>query len=367
MHYKKSIILIVDDEEVNRNILYDRIISMGHIPLLAENGKLAISTIEQQKPDLILLDIMMPVMDGYETLNHLKSHETYKNIPIQLLSAKDDQHSIVKGLELGADNYIVKPYNAAILKARISSSLKKKHLQDSENYYMDQVRTMNKKLNKLVYQQMKEIAQGHTETVFALCKLTESRDPETGEHLSRMREYSKALTIQLKKNPKYTDTIDDDFIDILYRSSPLHDIGKVGIPDYILNKPDKLTSDEFEIMKTHTEIGEQSLNELYQEFPSNPILYMGSQIAGKHHEKWDGTGYPSALKGENIPLAARVVALSDMYDALTSHRTYKEAFTYEKSKELILKEDGKRFDPDIIKAFLEIEHTFIHIHKEFST
>lgn len=363
---KQSAVLIVDDEEANRNILHDRIISLGHIPLEADNGKSAISMIKQRQPDLILLDIMMPVMDGYETLSYLKSDKTYKNIPVIIVSAKDDQDSIVKGIELGADDYVSKPYKPAILKARISASLDRKHLHDREKIYVEKIKAMNANLQKYVDKQTKEIIKGHEAMIFAICKMVESRDNETGKHLERICEYSKALALQLQKLPKYMDAANDTFIDILYKASPLHDIGKIGVPDHILKKPDKLTPEEFEIMKTHAKIGEESLYKIYKENPSNPVLYMGSQIAGKHQEKWDGTGYPNALKGESIPLAARIIALADVYDALTTVRPYKEAFTHTRAKEIILEEEGKHFDPDIVKAFLEIENTFISIHEAFS-
>jgi len=361
----QSVVLIVDDEETNRNILHDRMVSLGHIPLEADNGKVAISMIKQQQPDLILLDLMMPVMDGYETLHYLKSNETYKHIPVIIISAKHDQDSIVKGIELGADDYLNKPFKPAILKARISASLEKKYLHDREKMYVEKIKTMNTNLQKYVDKQTEEIVKGQEAMTFAICKMVESRDHETGQHLERMREYAKTLALQLQKLPKYTGTIDDTFIDILYKASPLHDIGKIGVPDYILKKPDKLTPEEFKIMKTHAEIGEESLYKIYKENPSNPVLYMGSQIAGKHQEKWDGTGYPNALKGESIPLAARIIALADVYDALTTIRPYKEAFTHARAKEIILKENRKHFDPDIVQAFLETEETFISIHKTF--
>jgi len=363
---RQSVILIVDDDEINRDILHDRMISMGHIPLLAEDGQSALSMIKQQQPDLILLDLMMPVMDGYETLSHLKTDKTYKHIPIVIVSAKGDQDSIVKGIEHGADDYLTKPYKPAILNARISSSLKKKHLHDRETLHTEKIKTMNINLQKYVDKQTKEITEGHEAVTFAICKMVESCDQETAQHLERIREYSKALALQLQKLPKYMATINDTFIDILYKASPLHDIGKIGVPDHILKKPDKLTPEEFEIMKMHAKMGEESLYQIYKENPSNPILYMGSQIAGKHQEKWDGTGYPNALEGESIPLAARIIALADVYDALTSKHLYGEAFTHARAKEIILEEDGKYFDPDIVKAFLEIENTFVFVHKAFS-
>lgn len=365
MFKKQSLVLIVDDEEINRNILHDKMIAMGHTAIMADNGQSALSMIKQQKPDLILLDLMMPVMDGFETLHHLKSTQAYKNIPVLLISALDDQDSIVKGIEYGADDYVTKPYKPAILKARVTESLKRKHLQDKEALYLEQIKTLNTGLQQRVDAQVEEIIKGHTAMTFAICEMVESRDRETGMHLERIREYSKALALQLQKYPKYNDSINDDYVDILYKASPLHDIGKIGVPDHILKKPAKLTPEEYEIMKTHAKIGEESLYRVYQKCPSNPIIYMGSQIAGKHQEKWDGTGYPYGLRGEEIPLEARILSLADVYDALTSKRPYKEAFTHDKAKEIILEEDGKHFDPDIVKAFQAIENTFISIHKEF--
>lgn len=363
---KPSVILIVDDLESNRSILKDWVSILGHQHMEAENGKIALKLIEEQHPDLILLDIMMPEMNGFEMLQHLKKAPDLKHIPILLISASNESDNIVRGIEEGADDYLVKPFKPAILKARIKSCLEKKHLYDMEKVYLEQIKNNNLNLQKIVEEQIEEIMEGQNAMTFAMCKMAESRDSETGDHLDRMREYCKILAIELRKLPKYSEVIDDGFIDTLYKSSPLHDIGKIGIPDNILKKPGKLSQSEFEIMKEHAGMGLISIQAVYQKYPKNKILHMGAEIAGQHHEKWDGSGYPNALAGTEISLAARILALCDVYDALTSKRPYKEPFTHEVSKKIILEGEGKHFDPDIVKAFLEIENTFNTIHKKFS-
>ena len=366
MNTKKSIIMVVDDIELNRNVLKDWVEVLGHDYMEADNGKSALEKIEVKKPDLVLLDIMMPVMDGITMLKHLKSRNETKDIPVLLVSADANSDTIVKGIQSGADDYLVKPFKPAILKARIASSLEKKILRDLEKEHIKQIRDINENLKQLVDDQVEEIVRGQSAMTFAICKMAESRDPETGEHLDRMREYCKLLAQQLQKRSKYEKLINQEFIDTLYKASPLHDIGKIGIPDSILQKPGKLTDEEFDIMKTHASIGENSLEEVHANYPQNSVIAMGAVIAGKHHEKWDGSGYPNALKGEDIPLSARILALGDVYDALSSKRPYKEAFTHEICKKMILEGSKKHFDPEVVDAFLEIEDAFIEINERFS-
>lgn len=359
-------VLIVDDLLTNRMILKDWVTVLGHQHLEAENGKMALELIDEEHPDLVLLDVMMPGMNGLDVLKKLKKIPRHQKIPVLLISADSDIDTIVRGIQEGADDYLVKPFNPAILKARITSCLEKKHLHDMEKIYLEQIKCNNSNLQHVVQEQIEEIVQGHDAMIFAMCKMAESRDQDTGDHLDRMREYCKLLALQLRKLPKYKILIDDNFIDILYKSSPLHDIGKVGIQDNILKKEGKLTDNEFEIMKEHAILGFESIQTISQKYPDNKILHMGAEIAGQHHEKWDGTGYPNALKGTEISLAARILALADVYDALTSKRPYKKPFTHDASKNIIVNGKGKHFDPDIVNAFLEIEDLFIAIKDEFS-
>jgi putative two-component system response regulator len=202
--------------------------------------------------------------------------------------------------------------------------------------------------------------------IFMMAKLAESRDPETGQHLERVQRYSRALAEELARTPKYANVIDGDYLRLIFQTSPLHDIGKVGTPDHILLKPGRLTREEFEIMKQHTSLGAQTLDLALEKYPQASFLIMARDIAIAHHEKYDGSGYPNGLSGEDIPLAARIVALADVFDALTSVRVYKDAFSIEKTKEVIIEGRGQHFDPDVVDAFLKIEHRFLEIKKTFA-
>lgn len=212
---------------------------------------------------------------------------------------------------------------------------------------------------------LQKLYKEHVGMTFAICKMAESRDPETGEHLERMREYCRVIAMHLQQKKKYRSVITDEYIEHIFVASALHDIGKIGVPDSILQKPDKLTSAEFEIMKTHTTIGQKSLMEVDRLYPGNDFISMGVEIAATHHEKWDGSGYPMGLKGTEIPLAGRILALGDVYDALTSRRVYKEALSHEKSCSIIQRGRGSHFDPEIVDAFNATQSEFIKIKETF--
>ena len=213
-------------------------------------------------------------------------------------------------------------------------------------------------------QSYKELQEARAATILGLAKLAEYRDEGTGSHLERIREYAKRLAEELAKLPKYGHYITQEYIDDIFQSSILHDIGKVGIPDRILLKPGKLTAEEFEIIKRHTTLGGDAICAIESRIQTRSFLVMGKQIAYKHHEKWDGSGYPEGLKGEEIPLSARIVALADVYDALTTKRFYKEAYTHKKSKQIIVDLNGSHFDPEVVDAFLILENEFKRIHDE---
>ena len=214
----------------------------------------------------------------------------------------------------------------------------------------------------MVDEKVKEITDSQIATIFALAKLAESRDNDTGDHLKRVQFFCRLLAEKLSKHSKYRDRINEDFIENLQRASPLHDIGKVGIKDAILLKPGKLTPEEFEEMKLHTSIGANTLKQVYQEYPGNYFVKIGIEIAQSHHEKWDGSGYPEGLCGDGIPLSARIMALVDVYDALRSKRVYKEAYSNEKSREIIMQGNGKQFDSLVVEAFLEYEQEFEEVY-----
>ena len=351
-------ILVVDDNEMNRDVLTRRLKRQDYIIHTAVNGREALDKLASNNIDLMLLDIMMPEMDGIEVLELVKNDEQLRHIPVIMITALDEIKSVAKCIEMGAEDYLPKPFNPVLLMARVTACLEKKQLHDREQQY-----THN--LESQVQQQIREIAESQLSTIFATSKLAESKDPETGAHLERMRMYCRILAEDLSKTEKYSAIINDGYIDCIYTASPLHDIGKVGVPDNILSKPGKLDREEFETMKTHTTIGGDTLRAVDEKHPGNDFIRMGIEIADNHHEKWDGTGYPAGKKGEEIPLCARILALADVYDALTSVRCYKEAFSHDKSKGIIIDGKALHFDPDIVDAFIRCEEQFIEVRKRY--
>ena len=358
-------VLVVDDSEMNRDLLLRRLRKMGLHITEACNGAEALEALEQDEFDLVLLDIMMPVMDGYETLEKMKNNEKMQKIPVIMITALDDVESAVKCIDMGAVDYVTKPFNPILLQSRVTASLERKHLHDMEENRRIQIELNNKYLSDQVREKVLEISQSQLAAIFAMSKLAESRDPETGEHLERMREYCKVLSEQLSRMPKYRSIIDREFVDSIYAASPLHDIGKVGVEDSILLKPGKLTEEEWVQMKLHPAIGAETLREVDRQHPGNAFIQTGIEIAECHHEKWNGSGYPYGLSGETIPLSARILALGDVYDALTSKRCYKDAFSHEKSVKIILEGNGSHFDPDVVLAFQETELEFQRIRTEY--
>ncbi|MBI3775847.1 MAG: response regulator [Gammaproteobacteria bacterium] len=351
---------------MNRDMLTRRLMRDGYLVEVAENGRQALEKVALGNFDLVLLDIMMPEVDGYQVLAQLKASETLRHIPVIMITALEEMESVVRCIEMGAEDYVLKPFNPTLLKARVGACLEKKRLHDQEENYRAKIEQQNSLLENRVREQVREISEAQLGAIFAMSKLAESRDPETGEHLERMREYCRILSSHLATTPRYQGVIDTKFIDNIYAASPLHDIGKVGIPDAVLLKPGKLTEVEWVIMRTHTFVGAQTLLQVNREYPGNDLIRTGMAIAGGHHEKWDGSGYPYGLKGEDIPLVARVLALGDVYDALTSKRCYKDAFTHEASREIIITQSGMHFDPAVTAAFLAKEDEFKKV-REFYT
>ena len=360
-------LLIVDDNEMNRDLLLRRLGNSGYQLAAAENGKEALEKMRQQSFDLVLLDIMMPVMDGYETLEVMQKDEVLQRIPVIMITALDDVDCAVRCIEMGAVDYVTKPFNPVLLKARVGASLERKRLSDQEQRHREEIEGSNKDLSDEVRAKIREISESQLAAIFAMSKLAESRDPETGEHLERMREYCRLLSEQLSRMPRYRSIIDREFVENIYAASPLHDIGKVGIEDRVLLKPGSLTDDEWVLMKQHPIIGAETLREVDRQHPGNAFIHTGIEIAEGHHEKWNGTGYPYGRSGEEIPLVARILALGDVYDALTSKRCYKDAFSHEKSRSIIQEGSGSHFDPDVVLAFFETEDEFMRVkmdHKD---
>jgi putative two-component system response regulator len=353
-------ILVVDDTPDNL-IMMSELLKDEYKVKVANNGEKALKISQSQTPpDLILLDIMMPVMDGYEVCRQLKANPQTQHISVIFLTAKTDATDETKGLEIGAIDYITKPINPAILMARVKTHLDIKRMQDF-------LRNQNSFLEAEIIKRTREITAIQDVTIHAMASLAETRDNETGNHIRRTQNYVRVLAQKLRHHPRFSHFLDDDkIIELLYKSAPLHDIGKVGIPDKILLKPGRFEPEEFEVMKQHPALGRSAiLNAEYELGLEVPFLKYAKEIAYAHQEKWDGSGYPLGLAGDNIPISARLMAVADVYDALISRRVYKEGMTHEQAVQLIIEGRGKHFDPDITDAFLALQEDFIAIAAKF--
>lgn len=344
-------ILLVDDTESNISILIHALDDDYELSV-AEDGESALDAVDSEIPDLILLDIMMPDMDGFEVCNHLKNNPKTKDIPIIFLTAMTDVDSKTKCFEMGAVDYITKPFEIMEVKARVKTHLS---LMDAKKQLIHQ----NEILDHKVMERTKELSLTQDASIFSLGTLAEYRDPETGGHIRRTQSYVKLLAENLKKHPKFSDFLTEATIELLYKSAPLHDIGKVGVPDNILLKPGPLTPEEFKEMKKHTVYGRNTIMTTERILKtSSSFMRFAREIAYSHQEKWDGSGYPQGSKGEDIPLSGRLMALADVYDALISKRVYKDAFSHDKASQIIIEGKGKHFDPDLVEAFKKISDDF---------
>lgn len=353
-------ILIVDDEVFNLKVVSLALTELNVEILKAVSGKEAVELLKKESIDLVLLDLMMPEMNGFEVLEQLKPTGVLEHTSVIILTAIQESSEKVHALDLGAVDYITKPFVRAELIARVKLHLALRNYQNTLNNYASN-------LEQLVSDRTMELFETQNVIIFSLARLAESRDPETGDHLERMSRYSAILAKKLINHPDLDISINEDFARIISKVAVLHDIGKVGIPDHILLKPGKLTSEEFDIMKTHTSLGGDTINDALK-ILRRPVDYLqiACDIAYFHHEKWNGEGYPLGLKHTNIPLSARLVALADVYDALRAKRVYKPAFSHEKAREIILSERGKHFQPIVVDAFLECENEFIEVSERFS-
>lgn len=344
-------IMVVDDVPANLQLLQQMLKAKKYRVVTFPSGQLALSAAARTPPDLILLDINMPGMSGFEVCEQLKADEKLKEIPVIFISALTETTDKVRAFALGGLDYVTKPFQFEEVHARVKTHLRMRSMQlelEKHNFHLE----------KLVEEQVKEISESQMATIGALARLAESRDDDTGKHINRTQTFCKMLAERLLVDGKYVDEIDQSFIDNIYHAAVLHDIGKVAIPDKILLKPARLTPEEFEIMKTHAALGAETLRTVYLQYPKNAFLSIGILLTLSHHEKWDGSGYPDGLAGEDIPLSARIMAVGDVYDALRSKRPYKEPFSHEKSCSIIMEGTGKHFDPTIIAAFSAIEADF---------
>jgi putative two-component system response regulator len=351
--HPQSTVMVVDDTPGNLKFLGQVLHSAGYRVVQFPNGQMALQAAARNPPDLILLDIMMPGMDGFEVCQKIKLDASLQDIPVIFISALDDTESKLMAFSQGGVDYVTKPFQAEEVLARVKTHLSLKWMQGELKRYTNY-------LERLVQEKVHEIADSQLATILAVSQLAEFRDDETGRHIERTRTFCKLLARQLQSSNQ-DDGIQDSFIQNIYHASPLHDIGKVGVADSILLKPGKLTSEEFEIIKTHTIIGARTLERVRERYPQNAFVNMGITLTRSHHEKWDGSGYPDGLSGEDIPLSGRIMALADVYDALRSKRPYKEPFSHAQSLKIIKKDTGSHFDPAVVKAFLALEPEFAEI------
>ena len=349
---QRQTVLVVDDTPQNLALM-NELLRDDYRVLVANGGERALKMLGTgQLPDLILLDIMMPDIDGYEVLRRVKSNPLTAHIPVVFLTAKSDVDDETHGLQLGAVDYITKPISPPIVMARVKTHLA---LKASADFFRDKSDYLENEVVRRTHQ-MEAI---QDVTVLAMSSMAETRDNETGNHILRTQRYVRRLAEQLQQHPRFAAVLSNDYIKLLFKSAPLHDIGKVGIPDHILLKPGKLTFEEFEIMKTHTTLGFNAIvraeRSLGTEFD---FLRPAKEIALSHQEKWDGSGYPQSLAGDAIPISARLMAVADVFDALISKRVYKEPMSHDETLRIMMAGRGSHFDPDVLDAFLQVHEDF---------
>jgi putative two-component system response regulator len=329
-------ILIADDDPIALEMLRHALTRAGYEVETAVNGVEAMEIVARGTCRVVISDWTMPGMDGLELCRRIRGSDAGGYVYIILLTARKTVEETVEGLSAGADDLIPKPFNPPELLLRV---------QIGERILSLETRDL---------------------TIFALAKLAESRDPETGAHLERVCNYSRLLAQQLAQRGNHQSEITDGYVRLIYQTSPLHDIGKVAIPDCVLLKPGRLSDREFEIMKSHTTLGAQTLDAALREHPEARFLRMARDIAATHHERFDGTGYPAGLKGHDIPLCGRIVAIADVYDALTTKRVYKNAYAHDVANAMIIEERGTHFDPDLVEAFLACEQQFLDVRERYA-
>ena len=347
----RDMILIVDDIEINRIVL-EEILSDAYDAISVESGEAAISFMASGEvmPSMILLDIMMPGMDGYETLQLIKKNPLTEHIPVIFITAEDAKLNEAKGLELGAVDFISKPFSVEIVKARVAAQLRLYHY--------------SVKLEKMVQQKVNELLHSKEKMLEIMADIIEYRSFESGSHVKRTRDLTYILAKCLCENAKLDRAISESEVAIVAKAAPLHDIGKISIPDNVLLKNGKLTQEEYTVMKTHAMLGGEMVKLMMRDLTENDAyLECCYDITLYHHERWDGKGYPNGIAGEVIPLSARILSLVDVYDALTTDRVYKEAMSHEEAVEIINEGAGTQFDEKVVEAFMMVKDAF----KEYIT
>jgi len=358
---QSPLILIVDDAPDSIEPIVQCLQRAGFRTRIATNGERALALAASAPlPDLILLDITMPDRNGYEVCRALMQDPLTAGIPVIFLTIRNEEVDEQLGFDAGAVDYITKPISPPLVLTRIRNHLTLKAASDF-------LRDRNAYLEQEVLRRVRELALIQDATIVAMASLAETRDNETGNHIRRTQMYVRSLARHLQSHPRFAGQLSDADIELIYKSAPLHDIGKVGIPDRILLKPGRLSADEFEVMKTHTTLGRDAISKAEALFGiGGSFLRFAKEIAYSHQEKWDGSGYPLGLSGEHIPLSARLMAVADVYDALISPRVYKPAFSHEQAVSEMSAGRGSHFDPDILDAFLALQDEFQSIAQRFA-
>lgn len=353
-------ILIVDDAPENLTVLSELLQPLYRVRAAISGEKALRIAGTPPRPDLILLDVMMPEMDGHEVFARLRADPHTRDIPVIFITAMDSTEAELNGLEMGAVDYISKPIVPPIVLARVRTQLELKQARD-------RLSDQNAWLEAEIERRLSENLLVQNVSIHALARLAETRDPETGNHLHRTQNYVRTLATRLRDHPRFATYLDDRIIDSLAKSAPLHDIGKVGIPDHILQKPGKLTAEEWVVMKTHAKLGSEALEQAERD-AEQPVefLTLAKEIAHWHHEYWDGSGYPDGLEGDAIPVSARLMTIADVFDALISRRVYKPPIPFPEAREIIAKGRGSQFDPDMLDGFLAGYDDFVAIARRYS-
>ncbi len=340
---EKAKILVVDDDGTNLRLLEAMLRLLGYQVILASDGEEALEKVKATPPNVILVDTMMPKMDGFEVTRRLKDDEATETIPIVMMTALNEVEDRVKALEAGADDFLTKPVDATELRPRVNSLLKVKAYNDHMRNYPKEMETEVARRTESLRQSFEKMKIASLDTVYRLSRAAEYKDEDTGAHVQRMSHYSSAIARGMG--------LGDEFVEQILWAAPMHDIGKIGIPDRVLQKPGKLDEEEWVIMRQHTTIGAEILKDASADF-----IKLAADIALTHHEKWNGSGYPQGLKSSDIPLAGRIVAVADVFDALTSERPYRSPMPLEKALAIIKEGRGSHFDPEMVNAFFAIEH-----------
>jgi putative two-component system response regulator len=345
-YLKKKTVLVVDDTPDNLALVSGLLKDLYRVKV-ANGGEKALKIVRgEEKPDLILLDVMMPGLSGFDVCTALKDDPATRDIPVIFLTAMNATDDEKRGLELGAVDYITKPINPPIVLARVATHLQIKAASDF-------LRDQNEYLESEVARRTREVAAIQDVTIHTMASLAETRDTDTGNHIRRTQFYVRAIAERLQDHPRFRHVLDRPTIEALFKSAPLHDIGKVGIPDRILLKPGPLDADEYEVMKTHTTLGRDAIQKAEDQLGIEvPFLRFAKEIAYCHQERWDGSGYPEGLGGDDIPVSARLMAVADVYDALVSRRVYKDGMPHELALEALVEGRGTQFDPDVVDAFV---------------